>query len=61
MAEKALVDGQAAGMIALGCALLADPQWPQKTKSGCIADIRPCIACYEGCFQNYYRGRIGGL
>ncbi len=56
MAEKVLVDGQA-DMIALGRALLADPQWPQKTRSGRVADIRPCIACYDGCFQNYYRVR----
>ena len=43
-AEKVLQDGKA-DLIALGRALLADPEWPKKAEAGALADIRPCIGC----------------
>jgi NADPH-dependent 2,4-dienoyl-CoA reductase/sulfur reductase-like enzyme len=33
--------------IALGRALLADPQWPKKAREGRVKEIIPCISCNE--------------
>jgi 2,4-dienoyl-CoA reductase-like NADH-dependent reductase (Old Yellow Enzyme family) len=43
-AEQVLKDGKA-DFIALGRALIADPDWPIKVRSGAIGQIRPCLAC----------------
>jgi len=43
-AEKVLQDGKA-DLIALGRALIADPEWLKKAEAGALADIRPCIGC----------------
>jgi len=48
LAEKVLQEGKA-DFIALGRALLADPEWPIKVKEGRLDDIRPCIGDHEGC------------
>lgn len=40
-----------ADFIALGRALLADPEWPNKVREGRLDEIRPCIGCYEGCME----------
>ncbi|MBP2231669.1 2,4-dienoyl-CoA reductase-like NADH-dependent reductase (Old Yellow Enzyme family)/thioredoxin reductase [Azospirillum agricola] len=44
VAERAIADGSA-DFVALGRALLADPQWPDKARRGAVADIRPCTSC----------------
>jgi NADPH-dependent 2,4-dienoyl-CoA reductase/sulfur reductase-like enzyme len=44
LAEKVLEDGDA-DMIALGRALIADPDFPLKVQEGRRSEIRPCIAC----------------
>jgi 2,4-dienoyl-CoA reductase (NADPH2) len=44
LAEKVLVDGDA-DLIAIGRALIADPDFPRKVQEGRLAEIRPCIAC----------------
>lgn len=44
LAELVLREGQA-DMIALGRALLADPEWVNKVRDRRIEEIRPCIAC----------------
>ena len=44
LAEQTLADGDA-DLIAVGRALIADPDWPRKVQEGRLADIRPCIAC----------------
>ncbi|SMH38050.1 oxidoreductase [Azospirillum agricola] len=44
IAERAIADGSA-DFVALGRALLADPQWPDKARRGAVADIRPCTSC----------------
>lgn len=41
--QKDLVD-----MVFVGRQLIADPEWPRKAKNS-PEDIRPCIACNEGC------------
>ncbi|HHY96379.1 MAG TPA: FAD-dependent oxidoreductase [Firmicutes bacterium] len=48
--EQGLVD-----MLFVGRQLMADPEWPNKVREGRIEDIRPCMACNEGCI-----GRIFG-
>lgn len=52
IAESILKEGKA-DFIALGRALLADPEFPHKAKRGDIYSIRKCIGCNIGC--------IGGL
>jgi 2,4-dienoyl-CoA reductase-like NADH-dependent reductase (Old Yellow Enzyme family)/thioredoxin reductase len=52
MGEKVLKEGKA-DFIALGRALIADPDWPQKAASGKIQKIRPCLACNE-CRQQLF-------
>ncbi|MFP4697312.1 MAG: FAD-dependent oxidoreductase [Eubacteriales bacterium] len=45
-AEKAIEDGKT-DYIILGHQLLADPEWPNKVKSGNTMEIVPCIGCNE--------------
>lgn len=51
MAEGVLESGKA-DMIGLGRALLADPDWINKTVAGKACDIRRCISCNRGCTDN---------
>lgn len=50
LAEQILKDGKA-DLIAMGRSLIADPDLPKKTLEGKLDDIRPCIACNQGCFD----------
>jgi 2,4-dienoyl-CoA reductase-like NADH-dependent reductase (Old Yellow Enzyme family)/thioredoxin reductase len=50
LADKVLQEGKA-DLIAMGRALLADPELPNKAKRGRLEEIRKCIAC------NYCIGR----
>lgn len=49
-AEEVLRQGRA-DFIALGRALFADPEWPNKAKEGRFDDIRPCVYCLN-CFNS---------
>ena len=53
-AEKVLAAGELDG-ITVGRQFLADPEWLNKAREGREADIRPCIACHNGCFA------VGGI
>jgi len=55
-AEKALEEGKA-DMIGMGRQLLADPHLPNKAREGRLDDIRPCIACNQGCLGRLFTGR----
>jgi len=44
LAERVLAE-ERADLIAVGRALIADPDWPRKVREGRRAEIRPCIAC----------------
>ncbi|MFW5862413.1 MAG: FAD-dependent oxidoreductase, partial [Spirochaetota bacterium] len=55
-AEQILVDGMA-DMVNLGRVLLADPYWPQKAKEGRDREIRPCMACNQGCTDTIFSGQ----
>lgn len=48
LAEEALEKGQA-DLIAMGRALIADPELPRKIQAGHAEDIRTCLRCNEGC------------
>ena len=44
VAESALAEGRA-DLVAVGRALIADPDWPRKALAGELDRIRPCISC----------------
>lgn len=50
IAEKIIEDGQA-DFVSLGRPLIADPYWCVKARKGEDENIRPCIACHEGCLR----------
>lgn len=51
LAEEILASGQA-DLVAMGRALLADPELPRKAREGRPAEICPCVAC------NYCNGQL---
>ena len=55
LAESALRGGKC-DMIMLGRPLLADPEWPNKARTGRVEDIVPCIGCQEGCINEFVEG-----
>jgi 2,4-dienoyl-CoA reductase (NADPH2) len=55
-AEQILRDG-CADMVNLGRVLIADPEWPRKAFEGRAAEIRPCLACSQGCTDQIFSGR----
>ncbi len=46
-----MIDG-----VGIGRQLLADPFWPQKVQKEELDNIRPCIACHNGCFGRVFVG-----
>lgn len=54
LAEGILQDGKA-DLIAMGRALIADPELPKKLAEGRVHDIRQCISCNQGCQDRVYR------
>jgi 2-enoate reductase len=52
VAAKAVAGGDM-DIAAIGRGLLADPQWVDKLQFGEPKDIRPCVGCYDGCFEAY--------
>ena len=55
-AEKVLQEGKT-DFVALGHQLIADPEWPNKVKSGRTREIAYCIGCNE-CLYSGYMGRF---
>lgn len=49
LAENILAEGHA-DLIGMTRATIADPEMPKKAREGRLDDIRPCIACIQGCF-----------
>lgn len=54
-AERVLRDGQA-DMVAMARTLLADPEWPKKSRDGRLDEIRPCISCNH-CTQRLFEDK----
>ena len=48
LAAQSIDDGDC-DIVSLGRPLLADPDLPNKIRSGQTCDVRPCISCQEGC------------
>ncbi|MFH2075758.1 MAG: FAD-dependent oxidoreductase, partial [Pseudomonadota bacterium] len=55
-AEEILEKGQA-DIIGLGRALICDPDWAKKAAGGLTDDIRRCIGCCQGCYDEIRAGR----
>ncbi len=53
MAEQILAEGHA-DMVAMTRQHIADPELVNKTKEGRTEDIRPCVACNDGCLGHVY-------
>ncbi|KRT35534.1 FAD-dependent oxidoreductase [Acetomicrobium hydrogeniformans] len=56
LAAQALEE-KTADVIVLGRGLLADPEWPNKVKSGQEERIRPCLGCQDGCLGRIFEGK----
>ncbi len=54
LARSMIADGLC-DMVAIGRALIADPFFPEKARSGREADIVHCVACAQGCFDNLFK------
>jgi len=50
MADRIIKDGKA-DIVAMGRALLADPELPNKAAAGAFSSIRSCIGCCLGCIN----------
>jgi 2,4-dienoyl-CoA reductase (NADPH2) len=46
-----------ARLIGLARPLLADPDWPEKARTGRAAVLRPCVACNQGCLAKMFFGQ----
>lgn len=56
IARQMLAQGQC-DAVAMGRALIADPELPRKTALGRETEIVHCVACGQGCFDNLFRMR----
>ncbi len=55
-AETILALGRA-DLVGMGRPLLADPELPNKAREGRTEEIRPCMACNQGCLANTFFDR----
>ena len=56
---NALIAAGKADLVGMTRAHIADPDLVRKTRSGRAAEVRPCIACNQGCVGGLSRGRVG--
>ncbi|MGJ7921916.1 FAD-dependent oxidoreductase [Neobacillus sp. LXY-4] len=54
MAEQIIRDGHA-DLVAMGRALLSDPDMPTKVAENKLQDIRRCIGCNQGCMDRLFK------
>lgn len=60
-ASQAIASGQIDG-VGIARQFLCDPEYITKVREGRLSDIRPCIACHNGCFGvSKYKGNPGDL
>ncbi|MFH1531245.1 MAG: FAD-dependent oxidoreductase [Pseudomonadota bacterium] len=52
-AEALLRDG-VCDLVSVGRSLIADPEWPNKARTGRTREIRPCVACLQGCLDKLF-------
>jgi 2,4-dienoyl-CoA reductase-like NADH-dependent reductase (Old Yellow Enzyme family)/thioredoxin reductase len=55
LVAETILDEEKADLIAMGRALIADPDLPSKAKAGRFDDIIPCIACNQGCLNGLFK------
>ncbi|MBW9174032.1 FAD-dependent oxidoreductase [Clostridium estertheticum] len=55
IATEAITSGEIDG-VGIARQLLADPEYPNKVKNEDTDNIRPCIACHNGCFARLFAG-----
>lgn len=55
-AERILADGHA-DLIGMARALICDPEFANKAKTGRSEDIRTCVGCNEGCLERSARAK----
>ncbi len=55
-ADRIIKEGMA-DMVNLGRVLIADPEWANKAKEGRAEEIRPCVACSQGCSDMIFSGQ----
>jgi 2,4-dienoyl-CoA reductase (NADPH2) len=53
-ARRLLEDGSC-DLVAMGRALIADPQLPNKAQTGREEQLVHCVACAQGCFDNLFK------
>lgn len=52
---RQLISAGFCDMVAMGRALIADPQLPHKAEAGQEKTILHCVACAQGCFDNLFK------
>lgn len=52
-----ILNNGSADLVAIGRALIADPELPVKLKEGRAKEIRPCIRCNQGCIGRFFEGK----
>lgn len=55
-AEQLIKDGFC-DIVNLARVLIADPYWPKKAQEGDVDEIRPCVACNQGCTDSIFSGK----
>ncbi len=55
-AEQLIKDGYC-DIVNLARILIADPYWPKKAEEGLVDEIRPCVACNQGCTDSIFSGK----
>lgn len=51
-----IIENGDADVVAIGRALIADPELPNKMLTGRNQEIRPCIRCNDGCIGRFFAG-----
>lgn len=54
---ETLINEGYADMVNLGRVLIADPHWPNKARENRADEIRPCVACSQGCTDQIFAGQ----
>jgi 2,4-dienoyl-CoA reductase-like NADH-dependent reductase (Old Yellow Enzyme family)/thioredoxin reductase len=54
MAEKIIQEGKA-DLVAMGRAMLADPELVKKVSKGKVEEVRKCIGCNQGCIDRLFQ------
>lgn len=52
-AETVLRDGFS-DLVSIGRGQIADPEWALKAAAGRVGEIRPCVACLQGCLDRLF-------